>query len=503
MSRLVLAMYLALMTAPFIALAATAPFVLLDYRRTKTVHVVRCSHLYLLFFFFLCAYFMTMLPFPSMESVLKMTNSGVQLVPFYCFYDFLTNSALNTSDWTTIFPALGGSIFLGIVFNVIMLLPVGYFLRSLTPYRAWQVTLIGFLISLLFELTQLSGLFFLYPRPYRVFDVDDLMQNTLGVWLGFIIQPFFGRLLPSARGKQVVQQGGQISLHRRLLMDFVDQSLLIWVGLLVAVCLRAAVPALGGLRGLRLLPAAFACYMGLAPAYALALVHLKGRSPGARLAGLQLRSTRGGGLRFLQCTLRQAVYGVILSLPLWIAYFISAGTPYTGMRSVLLVLCSAICAFGYVCDLLSIFLHVVTHGAPLLHDRVSSTHLGFDPDAGSIKKQQALFTGALHENGIAPGVETVFSLLAHEGIDRKKCMRVQYMAEGILLEWMENGLRDAVYVVQMEERLYHRTLLISVPGRYVPLVRDDDSYLEVLAGTRLSFDAYYTGGVNVFAIEVP
>lgn len=503
MSRLEMAMYLALMIAPFLALAITAPFVLIDYRRTKTVHVVRCSHLYLLFFFFLSAYFMTMLPFPSMESVMKMTNSGVQLVPFYCFYDFLTHSALNASDWTTIFPALGGSIFLGIVFNIIMLLPVGYLLRSLTPYRAWQVTLIGFLISLLFELTQLSGLFFIYPRPYRVFDVDDLLQNTLGVWLGYAVQPFFAHLFPSAREKQVVQQGGQVSMRRRMLADFVDQSLPIWASLLAALCLRFAIPALRGLRGLRLFPAVFLCYMALMPLYALALVQLKGRTPGARLAGLQLRSARGGRLRFFQCALRQAVYGLILSLPLWIAFCISASTPYAGMRSILFVLISAVCAFFYVCYLLSIFLHIVTHGAPLLHDRLSGTHLGFDPEASIVKRQPALFSGALNEKGIAPGVEMVYAILSREGIEHKKSLRVQYMAEGILLEWMENGLRDAIFAVQMEERLHHRTLLISVPGRHVPLVRDDDSYLEVLSGTRLSFDAYYTGGVNVFAIEVP
>ena len=503
MSRLVLAMYLALMIAPFLALAATAPFVLIDYRRRRTVHVLRCSHLYLLFFFFLCAYFMTMLPFPSIESVQRMTNSGVQLVPFYCFYDFAANSGLHPSDWTTLFPALGGSIFLGIVFNVIMLLPVGFFLRSLTPYRTWQITLIGLSISLLFELTQLSGLFFIYPRPYRVFDVDDLIQNTLGVWLGCQLQPLLGRLLPSAREKQVVQQGGQISMRRRMLADAVDQGLITLAALLLLIILRTALPVLRELHGLRLYPLAFSCYLALSPFYALLLVHFNGRSPGGKLAGLQLRSQSGKALRFLPCLLRQMVYGCILSLPLWIACLIDFSTPYAGLRSVLFVLLSALCAFLYVLNLLSIFLHVVTHGAPLLHDRISGTHLGFDPDASFVRKQSALFIGVLGEKGIEPGVKKVFSLLSQQGIERKKCLRVQFMVEGVLLEWMNSGLHGSLYVVQMEKRFHHRTLLISVPGRRVPLTRNDDSYVEVLSGTRLSFDAYYTGGVNVFAIEVP
>ena len=503
MSRLVLAMYLALMIAPFLALAAITPFVLLDYRRRRTVHVLRCSHLYLLFFFFLCAYFMTMLPFPSIESVQRMTNSGVQLVPFYCFYDFWANSGLNPSDWTTLFPALGGSIFLGIVFNVIMLLPVGFFLRSLTPYRAWQITLIGLGISLLFELTQLSGLFFIYPRPYRVFDVDDLMQNTLGVWLGCQLQPLLSRLVPSAREKQVVKQGGQISMRRRMLADWADQGLLTLAALLILLILRTALSGLKSLRGLRLFPVAFFCYLALSPVYALLLVRFHGRTPGGRLTGLQLRSQRGEALRFLPCLLRQVIYGGVLSLPLWIACLIDFSTPYVGLRSVLFVLLSALCAFLYVLNLLSIFLHIVTHGTPLLHDQISGTHLGFDPDASFVRKQSALFVGVLSEKGIEPGVKKVFSLLSEQGIEKKKCLRVQFMAESGLLEWMDNGLHGSLYVVQMEKRLGHRTLLISVPGRCVPLTRDDDSYIEVLSGTRLSFDTYYTGGVNVFAIEVP
>lgn len=45
-------------------------------------------------------------------------------------------------------------------------------------------------LSLVFELTQLSGLFGLYPRPYRLADVDDLMTNTLGGMVGYWLRPW-------------------------------------------------------------------------------------------------------------------------------------------------------------------------------------------------------------------------------------------------------------------------------------------------------------------------
>ena len=53
-----------------------------------------------------------------------------------------------------------------------------------------------FLLSLFFELTQLTGLNFIYPRQYRLFDVDNLMINTLGGILGYFIMNKLKVLLP-------------------------------------------------------------------------------------------------------------------------------------------------------------------------------------------------------------------------------------------------------------------------------------------------------------------
>ena len=52
-------------------------------------------------------------------------------------------------------------------------------------------------MSLFFELTQLSGLYFIYPRGYRLFDIDDLLLNTFGGFLGYFLGTFFLKFLPS------------------------------------------------------------------------------------------------------------------------------------------------------------------------------------------------------------------------------------------------------------------------------------------------------------------
>lgn len=47
----------------------------------------------------------------------------------------------------------------------------------------------GLGLSLFIELSQVTGLWGLYPCPYRTFDVTDLILNPFGVVLGFALWP--------------------------------------------------------------------------------------------------------------------------------------------------------------------------------------------------------------------------------------------------------------------------------------------------------------------------
>jgi glycopeptide antibiotics resistance protein len=71
-------------------------------------------------------------------------------------------------------------VVMNILGNLLLLAPLGVFLPVLSPsYRRWWATVgTGFLVTLFIELFQ----FFL---AVRVFDVDDLILNTLGVGLGY------------------------------------------------------------------------------------------------------------------------------------------------------------------------------------------------------------------------------------------------------------------------------------------------------------------------------
>ena len=52
---------------------------------------------------------------------------------------------------------------------------------------------IGALASCLIEFTQYTGLFGVVPCTYRVVDIDDVITNTIGTYLGVRLLPLIAR----------------------------------------------------------------------------------------------------------------------------------------------------------------------------------------------------------------------------------------------------------------------------------------------------------------------
>lgn len=74
------------------------------------------------------------------------------------------------------------SVVLNLAGNVVGFIPFGLLLPILRSEvrKAWRVTVLGFEISALIELSQLI---------FKVgcFDVDDIILNTFGAWLGYVL----------------------------------------------------------------------------------------------------------------------------------------------------------------------------------------------------------------------------------------------------------------------------------------------------------------------------
>jgi hypothetical protein len=206
--------------------------------------------------------------------------------------------------------------------NVALFVPLGALLRRAPPVAA----LAGAGLSAFVEVTQLTGLWFRFPCPYRVFDVDDVIANTTGAVLGSLLVPLLNRI-PSGSGRRATEPR-PLTVGRRLLGMCCDGLLLWWLGVacvhLTGLALRwAGLPPSTALQvsAAWLVPALLLLVAALSwdgtPGQRLVL--LRARSPGGRAA--VLRWTLGtGGLALLQgaCELARGAPSAVLGL-LWCA----------------------------------------------------------------------------------------------------------------------------------------------------------------------------------------
>ena len=126
-----------------------------------------------------CAYFLTMLPLPPIAEVARYTSPTMDLVPFHAWTNFWENTSLVLSDPSTYLGAMKEQCFYEPFFNILLLVPLGVYLRYYFRRSWWQAILIGFLVSLSFELIQLSALFGIYPRPVSYTHLDVYKRQGL------------------------------------------------------------------------------------------------------------------------------------------------------------------------------------------------------------------------------------------------------------------------------------------------------------------------------------
>ncbi|WP_249124001.1 VanZ family protein [Saccharopolyspora erythraea] len=113
--------------------------------------------------------------------------------------------------------------------NVVLFVPLGVLLRRSLRLGLLRVGVLGFAVSLAIELTQLTGVWGLYPCPYRLFDVDDLIANTAGALAGRIAAPAV-RLVPGRVSAVPRDFPRPVSRFRRLTGMSCDLLLLWWTG---------------------------------------------------------------------------------------------------------------------------------------------------------------------------------------------------------------------------------------------------------------------------------
>lgn len=209
-----------------LAVALFIPFIAISYRRRGSISAWWLIGWVALLSYAMALWTYTLMPLP----VEGYKCVGSQLTPLATVQDVLRY------PHTTAGQLLRNPAIQQVVFNVLLFMPFGFLLRTMFRRGFVVATLGGFGISLFIEVTQKTGIWGLLPCAYRLFDVDDLLTNTLGALLGSIVAWFF---VPRKNAQLDPAAPRPVTAGRRLLAMLCDVLFLMLVGSILTIGWRA------------------------------------------------------------------------------------------------------------------------------------------------------------------------------------------------------------------------------------------------------------------------
>lgn len=197
MGQLFTALEFGIKNFPLIAMLVFLPMLIYQLVEAERINLSKIVVGMLFLFYMLCAYGLVIFPLPDAQTAAALASRDFQLIPFQFVADIVRASSFNLKDVSTYLPAIFSKEVQQVVLNVLMTVPFGMFLKYLFNLDLKQALLFSLGLSLFFELTQLTGLYFIYSGSYRLFDVDDLLANTLGGFVGFALMSLIAKKIPS------------------------------------------------------------------------------------------------------------------------------------------------------------------------------------------------------------------------------------------------------------------------------------------------------------------
>ncbi|MBO4592117.1 MAG: VanZ family protein [Eubacterium sp.] len=220
----------AFMFFPAIAALFTLPFVIKHYRKYGGIAIMRTIVVYSFILYCMCTFLLTVLPLPTREAVMAMPDHPIGWIPGKDLYIGLKNVGLNLGNITNVrlwIQFFTSSDFFQVLFNIVMTIPLGIYLRYYFRFSLRETALTGLCASLFFEVTQYTALYGIYPKPYRFTEIDDLINNTLGAVIGYAIAPIICKLLPTREEIDRIsyKKGENVTILRRFFAFVLDIAL--------------------------------------------------------------------------------------------------------------------------------------------------------------------------------------------------------------------------------------------------------------------------------------
>ena len=156
---------------------------------------------------------------------------------------------------------------------------------------------------------------------------------------------------------------------------------------------------------------------------------------------------------------------------------------------------------------LEMMFNAVTHGSSMLYDRMTKTCLSYSCSKRPLFGTRMLDILPLEEANVDSLSKTVCDTLSAMGFGREAVTKVRLMTEGVLLEWMNAGLRGTPCELRLDKHLGQRALILSIPvaaaASAPAMPAGEESYVDMLSKMTLKTEHYRAARKNVCIIHIP
>lgn len=357
---------------PFIAFLFTFPYMLYQYRKFGSIPALRTIIVYSFILYLMNAYFLVILPLPPIDEVAHYTTPTMQLVPFQFIVEWINETHIVWNDIHTYIEIINNPVIYQVLYNILMTLPFGIYLRYYFKRNLLETIAFTFLLSLFFELTQLTGLYGIYPRAYRLFDIDDLIINTLGGLLGYAITPLFSWILPTK------EKLDQISYEKGRHVTFTRRMIAFGIDIIIVTILTSLITIPSPLQGID----KFFNVLGMSSEYVCSIVIYfmillplrHGKTVGKNILKLRVVTDENQNVKWYHCLVRYGIlYFVILPAPFTVLSLLTHLSGQVLILQLFLLGIITLLMILYISCIFQIFISVFTGDKLLFYERLSHT----------------------------------------------------------------------------------------------------------------------------------
>lgn len=362
----------AFLVFPFIAFLFTFPYMLYQYRKFGAIPALRTIIVYSFILYLMNAYFLVILPLPPIDEVAHYTTPTTQLIPFQFIVDWINETHIVWNDIHTYVEIVNNPAIYQVLYNILMTLPFGIYLRYYFKRNLLETIGLTFLLSLFFELTQLTGLYGIYPRAYRLFDIDDLIINTLGGLLGYAITPLFSWILPTK------EKLDQISYEKGRHVTFTRRMIAFGIDIIIVTILTSLITIPSPLQGID----KFFNVLGMSSEYVCSIVVYfmillplwHGKTVGKNILKLRVVTDENQNVKWYHCLVRYGIlYFVILPAPFIVLSLLTHLSGQVLILQLFLLGIITLLMILYISCIFQIFVSVFTGDKLLFYERLSHT----------------------------------------------------------------------------------------------------------------------------------